>query len=310
MTEFIVLGITSSLAGSLLSRFPSTSRFVGFVRPLTGDDNVSNLKREHRKTLEDDSRITMVNYNGSDEDLIHHVSSYVSKNISFKARFKVLYLSTEISMKVLSFLRDSNIPTLAIGSGAVTDWGNDRGGFDIVTLSATESTRGFAKYIERKARAERIATITIHPGFYLPQEDSPFTWSGLHIDSCEQIFSKEFNENFNWGKDKFFTPMALIAELIFNWAIRTDFSYLCGGYDCGTDSAYPRWKLRELAGFQDVPDSVKEKYPFSNDSRYAVNMKRTRDTFGFTQISPEQACNQARKWVEKHESEYKLLRKA
>jgi len=183
-------------------------------------------------------------------------------------------------------------------------------------LAQADATRGFAKYIEGKARAERIATITIHPGFYLPDEDSPFTWSGLHIDSCEQIFAKEFNEKFNWGKDKYFTPIALITHLIINWATGDKFKSLRGGYDCGTNSAYPRWKLRELAGFGDVPESVKVKYPFDADNRYATNMKRTHSTFelgtlGFHYpINDEEECKQARKWVENHQDDFKLLRKA
>jgi DNA-directed RNA polymerase delta subunit len=105
----------------------------------------------------------------------------------------------------------------------------------------------------------------------------------------------------------------LITELIIRWSFN-DFASLHGGYDCGTDSAYPRWKLRELAGFDDIPANIKDMYPFDDDNRYSANMKRTREAFGFTQDDESSnrvshVCKQARKWVEKHEAEYKLLRK-
>jgi hypothetical protein len=65
--NFIILGITSSLAGSFFSKFTSTSQIVGFVRPLVGDDNVSNLKRKYRESLDSDSHVSLVDYNGSDD---------------------------------------------------------------------------------------------------------------------------------------------------------------------------------------------------------------------------------------------------
>lgn len=304
--RIIVLGFTSSLAGSLVSRFPSASQVYGFVRPLTGDSNINTLKQEYRKALrEQDNNILIVDYNGSDEDLVHHINTLVKDNI----RTDVLYLSTKVSTYVLNCLTEySNVRVLAIGSGAVTDWGNGREGFDIVGLAQSEGTRGFAKYIEDKARAERISTVTIHPGFYLPEPDAPFTWSGLHLDSCEQIFAPTFNSDFNWGKAKFVTFVGDLAGLIEEWITNPDLQSVQGGYSFGTDRAYQRWELREAAGFTDVPDSVKAKYPVDNEQYYSRNMRETANVFGKRVCSVEDASKSAREWVESHQSEYKRLR--
>lgn len=309
--RIIVLGITSSLAGSLLCRFPETSHVYGFVRALNGDDHLTTLKKEYRQTLRENKQINLVDYDGTDENLIERLTGML-RGDGPDIPTKVLYLSTKVSMNVLNALSDyDNVQTLTIGSGAVTDWGNQREGFDIVDFAQNEGTRGFASYIEGKARAERVSTVTVHPGFYLPEEDAPFTWSGLHLDSCEQIFAREFNPEFKWGgkgKAKFVTPVADLSDLIFKWVSDDTLSSVRGGYSFGTNRVYQRWELREAAGFTDVPDSIKEKFPVDTEERYFRNMLKTFNAFGKRCSSVESAAKSARKWVESNSEQYKRLR--
>jgi len=308
LNRVIVLGITSSLAGSLLCRFPETSHVYGFIRSLDGDDHLTTLKKEYRQTLRENKQINLVDYDGTDKDLIFRLTEML-RGDGPNIPTKVLYLSTKVSMNVLNALSDyDNVKTLTIGSGAVTDWGNQREGFNIVDLAQSEGTRGFASYIEGKARAERVSTVTVHPGFYLPEEDAPFTWSGLHLDSCEQIFAREFNPEFKWGKAKFVTPIVNLSDLIFEWVSQDKFDSVKGGYSFGTNRAYQRWELREAAGFTDVPDSIKKKFPVDAEERYSRNMLKFFNTFGKRCSSVESAAKSARKWVESNSEQYKRLR--
>lgn len=300
----IVIGITSSLAGRFLSQLPKQCvTTYGLVRPV--QSNSHHLKVEYRDTVRSRENIVFVDYDGTDKDLSEKMNCLLDDNQSSK----VLYLSTKISLDILRQLRSRKVQTLAIGSGATTDWGNGRDGFDIVELAQNENTRGFAEYIEGKARAERVATVTVHPGFYLPDDICPFTFSGLHMDSCEQIFGNKFNKQFNWGKDKFVTPMGDLTDLIQKWVDSGDSLHARGGYSYGTDCAYPRWKLRELSGFNDVPQHIKEKYPFDeSENRYSDNMKTTVKTFGVEQSAIKDACVAARRWVENNQNNYKRFR--
>jgi hypothetical protein len=306
MTSVIVLGVTSSLSAAVLKRLGNSSIY-GFVRPLDPSQKLSEMKQSYRDSLKKDN-VSFIDYDGSDNDLQSKLSQFLDQRPNIKP--KVLYLSTHVSTPILNFLRDSNVPTLAIGSGAATDWGMDRPGFSIVELSQNDNTREFAEYIEGKARAERVATVTIHPGFYLPDENCPFTYSGLHIESCEKIFAQSFDETFNWGKDKFVTPMGSLVHLIYVWTIACEYDYILnntGGFSFGSYSAYPRWKLRELSGFDDVPQSIKDKYPYVCDDRYKSEMVRTSKAFDASVPTVKRACEQARNWVETHQEDYKKL---
>ncbi len=276
--RLIVLGITSSLASSFLKRFGSTFQsVVGFTRiKEKQSDSTLEFSKQHLKTISSYCRgyeLKCYVDDGTDQPLIESLRSMLTtmSALGVLTGTGALYFSTEISTNVLRLLNQFGIQVLTIGSGAVIDWEKERQGFNIVKLAQSDKTAPFAKYIEGKILAERFSTATIHPGFYLPGKDDPFTGSGLHLDSCEKIFAPEFDPNFDWGKAKFVTPLSAITDFVGKWT-RCSFT---GSWMLGTMCAYPRWKLRELAGFTDVPQAVKDQIPFDNSKTYADTMKRT-----------------------------------
>ena len=144
-----------------------------------------------------------------------------------------------------------------------------------------------------------------HPGFYLPNDDCPFTWSGLHLDSSENIFASKFDSSFDWGKAKYVTSISDVTLFIIKWmTVNSDKS---GGYALGSYRAYNRWELRELSGFDDVPDEVKTQYPVNLEQTYKRNMDDTEREFHMLTPVPD-ACVSARKWVNDMEPQYKRLR--
>ena len=86
-----------------------------------------------------------------------------------------------------------------------------------------------------------------------------------------------------------------IVKIILKWCEDPD-KYKGFQGPIGTDSAYPRWKLREMAGINDVPDHIKEKYPFSNDAKYSGKMKRTLEQFDLFTVDLEDACLASKSW--------------
>ena len=272
MYSVIVIGITSSLGGALIRRLPRYTPIYGCIRSISKDSKLNCLKQEYRDSLHGDENVnlTLLDYDGSSSGMIKCLKTLIDQHQN--KEFKVLYLSTQVNLDVLYFLRESKMPTLLIGSGAVTDWENERKGFKITELAQNKNTLKFGEYIEDKIKAERIATLTIHPGFNLPDERCPFTYSGLHIDSCEQIFAPKFNDQFNWGKSKFVTPIADITRLLDRWVHGDVSLHVTGGYSLGTNFAYQRWELRAFAGFNDIPDSVRQKYPHDSTTNYSKNM--------------------------------------
>lgn len=111
---------------------------------------------------------------------------------------------------------------------------------------------------------------SIRPGFFIQSQNIGSTGSGLHTQTSLKIFNKTFDENYDWGKDKYVTPVNLLCELLFNWTVHP----FDGSFSFGSSSAYPRWKLRELAGFDDIPLHIKQKYPFNDDNRYFDSMNK------------------------------------
>jgi len=293
----IIIGATSSLAGSLLESqlIPQSLSVYGLVRP-----NTDPYKEEYRKRLSARNDISMLDYDGSDQGMLQVIDSIIATGNPITYRTSVLCLSTHISTHILKSLTTySNLRTLAIGSGSVIDWIHERKGFDIVDLAQSDETRNFAKYIENKIRVEQIANVTIHPGFYLPAQYSPFTSSGLHIESCKQIFAPEFNPSFNWGKAKFVTPMSDLTYLIISWLTNPLLLNISGGYSFGTTHAYPRWMLREQAGFKDIPESIKKQYPIPNHD-YTHDMRKTKIAFGVKCSSLEVTAKTASEWIHQH----------
>lgn len=303
MSSVVIIGITSALGGELLRVIPSSIPIIGLVRPIQ-TNKLSEFKSTYRTSITEYKNVKLIDYNGKDDDL----QDKLKKVISDSNPSKVVYLSTHVSVLILQFLRESNVSTLTIGSGAVVDWGMGRDGVSIVNLAQNDNTREFGRYIEGKALAERVSNVTIHPGFYLPGE-GPMTWSGLHLESARTIFGETFDESFKWGKDKFVTPMSALSELLFKWIVQPNYSNSggcgtpSGGYGYGSNSAFPRWKLRELAGFDDVPQHIKDKYPFNQDECYNYEMSRTCNDFSMDKFDVEHACKKSRMWIETHEKE-------
>lgn len=120
------------------------------------------------------------------------------------------------------------------------------------------------------------------------------------MKTCYEIFSPTFDESIIWGKDKYVTPMSDLVQFISKW-IDDSASNSKSTYAIGTTKAYPRWKLREMAGFKDVPDHIKMFFPEADDACYEKDMAHA------PPIDIESACKKAREWVELHESALDLL---
>lgn len=294
MEVVIVLGVTSSLSGSVLNVLKGR-KIYGFIRKR--DDNEVSQRSKYRK----DNLKGLVDIIEYDEDnLLKPLSSLVSLSKSSNRKIKVLNFLPHPMLDILGFLRDNGIDVLTIGSGAVVDW--MKGKHTILSLSQKEETKPFGSYIEGKLLSEKLSTLTIHPGFFLPQDNTPFTWSGLHLKTCWELFAPVFDETLNWGKDKYVTPIDNLADLIKKWVIG-ELTSKRSSYVFGTIRSYPRWKLRELSGFNDVPGFIKIKYPESGGSgEYQNDMEETKRDLCDIPIDVKSACVQARNWVELHES--------
>lgn len=80
-----------------------------------------------------------------------------------------------------------------------------------------------------------------------------------------------------------------------------------GSWMLGTERAYPRWKLRELAGFTDVPQSVKDQIPFDTTKQYSDTMKKTRSNFSVYDLDERVTTQDARGallWVQQNKDNY------
>ena len=281
------IGITSSLFAAFPRSFMTDHTITGFVRPLVDDS---------RQFIRDDlenSKAILQSYDGTNAGLVKMLSAAFETN----KPDCLLVFATHASLDVLRLCRKHGVASLLIGSGAVTDWSNGR--FNIVKLASDPKTKQFAEYIEGKVLAQSLATTTIHPGYYLPTDTCGFTKSGLHIDSASKIFAPNFDDKFNWGKDKFVTPMVSLTEIVQKWvASAPDFK--SGVYSFGSDNALPRWKVRELSGYEDIPNEIKEKYPHKNTKRYRDDMEETRRVFDMSMIDLEETCKKAKAWTEEH----------
>ena len=294
MDNVIILGVTSSLAAEVVSRLKD-KKIYGFIRK---EDETQLSQRRMYRQKDFVGVIDLIEY---DSDLFKPLSSLVFLLKNSDRQFKVLNFLPNLPVRVLKFLREiTRVEVLTIGSGAVVDW--MKGKQDIVALSQINpDTKLFASYIEEKIRAEKLSTLTIHPGFFLPHETTPFTWSGLHLKTCWEIFAPVFDESLNWGKDKYVTPMDRLAVLIENWVIGKLNNPKKGGYAFGTQRSYSRWQLREFAGFIDVPGFIKLKYPPESED-YKFDMEETKRDLCDIPIDVRKTCIQARNWVELHAS--------
>lgn len=312
--DLIVIGATSSLFGAIKPRLIET--FKGTVLTILSHEplskSLSNIQLEEKQKLKKslEEHFLVDYYNGTSEGLIKCIQNVLDSDKSSK--FKVLYLSTSIDVNVLQFLNNRSIPSLQIGSGAETDWAMNRKGFSLKELYGNSKTETFANYIETKALAARNGHLTINPGFYLNGEMCEWTGSGLHLESSEKIFAGDFDDTFNWGKEKFVTSLPSLADFIVKWATSNEWDNIKGTYSFGSNRAFTRWELREMSGFDDVSDEVKQTYPKNGDDTYKQVMDTTKRTFSFDfpddYTNVQIACKSSRKWVEDNEDNYKRLK--
>ena len=283
--------------------FGATSRLgFSFLRSVTKNDNLhitsysrpcpdKELSKKNRDVF-DTTACSLVSYE-TDNDLINKVNEQI---VSLKGQNNVLVnLSTHDYLNVVEICQQANIPTFAIGSGAVVDWAAKR-----MKMNG---------YIEGKVRSEREYTTTIHPGFYLEDTgvDTPFSWSGLHTETYSWLFQKEFDEGLNWGKEKYITSISALINLIKVWTqlithkdANKRLPLFNRHFAFGTERAYPRWHLRQMSGLP-VGKNMEEKYPFGND--YSKEMKQTEDSFGVKAFDKDMfinSCKRAREWTEKN----------
>jgi hypothetical protein len=291
-TVVIIIGVTSSLGQTLLQMIgTNTVNVVALVR----EKDRSPLEKETLEKIRE--RFLVIQYRDTEKDLTTQLSN-LRALFRETCNVKILWLTPNMYENVLWASQEFG-ENLVIGSGSVIDWKQKK--IDITTLAQDTSTLAFAKYVEDKVRIDGIAHNMIHPGFFLP--DTKFTplTGGLHLETCLKIFNTEFDPSYNWGKAKFVTPMSLLCFVIIQW-IR-DGAIRKGSCGFGSLKAYPRWELREMAGFNDVPESVKRKYPTSYQVEYPTNVIDAEFVFGCNNVhvDVEDTCKKARAFIEKQE---------
>ncbi len=282
MQHIIVIGLSSSLGAVLYPKLKDNFIISTFFREV---ENEMPEKNKWKAQL-----FNSVNgfwYKTPEE--MHKTLDMLMKD---NRTDMLLYLSSVGDLTVLETCRNHNVPNLVIGSGAFTDWLAGR-------IDITKVPKEFGEYVQGKARETFLAYTMIHPGFYLAPRDALYVGSGLHVNTFKFMFSDNFDETQSWGKDKFVTPMNHLCQLIEKWCMNPEkYKQFQGPF--GTDSAYPRWYLRELAGL-DVPEDVKLKNPLTEDSKYQMDVKRTKNIFEteLTGDDLKRACVESREWAGK-----------
>lgn len=281
--NIIVFGVTSSLFGAFPAEFIRAHNINAFVRPLKDDkqkfirDNLENLG-------------VVLRVCDSEENFLYMFKSFLKV---IQKPDCVLHLSSHVFSDILYECRSLEIPTLFIGSGAVTDWMRSKQ--SICDLARNEKTAGLAEYIETKAKGQSIATTTFNPGFFIADEIREDTGRGLHLDSTNKIFAPKFDFEFNWMKKrKFVTPMSMLVNCISRWS----YSVIKpkGVFTIGSSKAYYRWELRKAASLN-VPAEIEGDIRNIEDP-YEEEAERTFGVFKEYKYV-DKACKAACKRVQK-----------
>jgi len=239
---------------------------------------------------------------GSAPVLIIGASSFLGTNLfpRINDMYKVQTICTHLGQKVpYEFIQDKlyrcviylkpdadpmlkqvrgHVPVLSIGSGALVDFKAGR-----IPHNA---------YIEGKQALVEMSSVTIHPGFFIPNASHIDTGRGLHRETLLTLFGANaatLPASFSLDKAYYITPVDKLLEMIVRFIENpTQFH---GEYPFG--SVFP---ISRRALISDTSLEV--------NALYVNDMKRTKDEFGM-EVSFEdclQFGEQARAWVKKIEN--------
>ena len=109
---------------------------------------------------------------------------------------------------MLNALTHSETPTLAINSGAILD-----------IISGAHSEESANAYQKSKLALIRVPGLyNFIPGFFIQDlQDPDWASKGLHGDTTDTVFQKEFVKDFAWDKAYRVTPKSILVNTILSW---------------------------------------------------------------------------------------------
>jgi hypothetical protein len=285
-----LFGGTSSLGLEFMRHVArrNNMKILSFVRP--AEKQIQKLNRDSFISVSSLSPIFhTINYDGTDNDLNNKfLSAYYNEK---ESKCELINLSTCSFANIIKVAQMRNIPTFVIGSGAVVDWAAER-------LKINE-------YVEGKLRAEREASTTVHPGFYIKDtpndKESLFPWHGLHLETYKWMFSEDFDASKDWGKKYYVTKISDMMEVICKWI--DDPERYRGQFSIGSHRPLYRYEIRELSGLK-VPKEIEDKFvPAPLDEIYKLDMEKTEKQFDISFSMSESAFQNAKEWTALHSKE-------
>lgn len=183
----------------------------------------------------------------------------------------VIYLKPDADQGLIDRAAKNIVPILSIGSGALVDY--------------NAGIIEYSPYIEGKEKIVVMSSVTIHPGFFIPDITHIDTGRGLHRSTLMTLFSGQpIDASFNMTKAYYMTPVAKLIQMIVMYA--TDPSKYRDSYAFGTQMAITREELRDGAKPKGKPV-------------YGVYMTNALKDFGLeiTDKDIEKLRNDALAWV-------------
>lgn len=193
----------------------------------------------------------------------------------------IFYLKPEFNAKLHEMNSKNEFPLLAIGSGAYIDY--------------RKGTVDYNSYVQSKHGITQMATVTIHPGFFIPNETHADTGRGLHRNTLVKLFSPNNTTvdnlpDIDLSKAYYITPVDKLLNLMTKWALNPSL-YQPGWYALGSCMAVTRKELWEKR----VP-------PADRPHIYADEMFKTAREFDISVTYEDVmfAGYSAKAWVKKH----------